>query len=495
MEQRKTHSAFSDDLVSRTAAEAFGIRYLYPLQRLVIANILDAATAPDEPPAFSRQIVLLPTGAGKSFCFLIPSLLLDGATLVIYPLLSLIADQKRKLDEAGIPAAVFTASQGNDRREEDFLKLEQGKIRVILTNPESFSQEKLMSRLASCRIVHVAVDEAHCVGDWGDSFRPAYLKLGSLIKRLSPRVVTAFTATASDPVLARIKEVLFEGEASVIQGELDRPNIHYSVVNCLYKKKEALRLAVSAARPLIIFCGTRYKAEDMAREIAALQGTEFVRFYHAGMDREEKRAVEAFFFASTDAVLCATCAFGMGVDKKDVRTVIHLESPLTAEEYMQESGRAGRDGKASEAILLWSPEDGRKFASLPEGSRGLAMRAYAEASTCRRQVLLDVFGSEERGCSGCDVCARGGGPSPFARDGKRVLEFLRGRRRLYDRSALSFALIERFNKLDRPLFQMNVWEHSDIDCLLDSLLSCSLIRECQFPWKGRITIAKASKTC
>ncbi len=494
MEEREKESAFADDLVSRTAASAFGIRYLYPLQRLVIANILDAAASPEESPAFSRQIVLLPTGAGKSFCFLIPSLLLDGPTLVIYPLLSLIADQKRKLDEAGIPAAVFTASQGKEQREEDLQKLEEGKIRVILTNPESLCHEKLVSRLASCQIVHVAVDEAHCVGDWGDSFRPAYLKLGKLIKGLAPRVVTAFTATASEPVLAQIKEVLFEGEASVIQGDLDRPNIRYSVVNSMNKKKEALRLAVSLARPLIIFCGTRYKAEDMAREIAALQGTDCVRFYHAGMEREEKRAVEDFFFSATDAVLCATCAYGMGVDKKDVRTVIHLESPLTAEEYMQESGRAGRDGKQSEAILLWSPDDSRKFASLPQGSRGHAMLAYAEASTCRRQLLLRVFGSEDRVCSGCDVCDRGG-PAPFAGDGQRVLDFLRGHRRLYDRNSLSSELIGRFNKLDRPLFHINVWEHSDIACVLDALFAGGLIRECPFPWKGRITIAKAFKSC
>ena len=503
---------FADDLVSRTAADVFGIHYLYPLQRLVIANILDAASVPaagtagatgasgttetgnavtagasvSERPSFARQIVILPTGAGKSFCFLVPALLLDGLTLVIYPLLALMADQKRKLDEAGLSSVVFTGGQEREKREEAFRSIAEGRVRIILANPEVLLQERLLSRLASCKIAHVAVDEAHCVGDWGDSFRPAYLQMGTVIRRLAPRVVTAFTATASDAVVSRIQEALFGGDAFLVRGNVDRPNIRYSVVNCLHKKKEALRLAVSCQRPMIIFCGTRYKAEDMAREIAALLGPDAVRFYHAGMERQEKRQVEDFFFSSDDGILCATCAYGMGVDKKDVRTVVHLESPLTIEEYVQESGRAGRDGRQADAVLLWSPADDRKFDAFEPESRPFKMRLYAGAATCRRQLLLEALGSEAVVCSSCDVCSRGGGPAPGAYDGKRALDFIRRHRKLYDWHALSSELIKYFNKADYPLFRLNVWEHRDIECIMEALQDEGLIRRCSFPWRGRV---------
>lgn len=506
MEHQKKQTIFSDDEVSRTAARAFGIPYLYPIQRLVIANILDAAgsgqkatkeDSPVEEAAFSRQVVLLPTGAGKSFCFLIPALLLDGPTLAVYPLLALMADQKRKLDQAGIACTYLAGSQDHAAREAEFRKLEEGKARIIIANPEVLQSEAIQTRLASCGIAHVAVDEAHCVCDWGDSFRPAYLSLGKILDRLAPKVVTAFTATASDPVLSRIKEILFGGEAHVVRGEADRPNISYRVINCLDKKKEALRLSLSCPKPMIIFCGTRYKAEDMAREIAALQGSgpgrRLVRFYHAGMEREEKKRIEADFFSSTNGILCATCAYGMGVDKKDIRTVVHLECPMTVEEYVQESGRAGRDGRKSTAILLWSPVDGRKFFPYGEDSREGKMLRYARAGSCRRQILLETLGAPAAACSGCDVCERGGGPAPFASDGMRALEFIRRNRRMYGREALSSRLIQEFNRADRKAFPMNVWEHSDIELILDGLEKEGLVRTCRFPWKGRITAGEVAK--
>lgn len=496
MEPQKKITSFPDDAVSRTAASAFGIPYLYPIQRLVIANILDAAREGQEEKAFSRQVVLLPTGAGKSFCFLIPALLLDGPTLAIYPLLALMGDQKRKLDQAGIAYTYLAGSQDPESREAEFRKLEEGKARIIIANPEVLQGEAVLSRLAACGIAHVAVDEAHCVCDWGDSFRPAYLTLGKILDRLAPKAVTAFTATASEPVLARIKEILFDGEAHVIRGEADRPNILYSVINCLNKKKEALRLSASCPKPMIIFCGTRYKAEDMAREIAALQicasGKSQVSFYHAGMEREEKKRAEAAFYSSSSGILCATCAYGMGVDKKDVRTVVHLECPMTVEEYAQESGRAGRDGKESSAILLWSPSDSRKFAEYGEGSRERKMLLYAQAGSCRRQILMETLGAAPVACSGCDVCGRGGGPAPFAEDGMRALRFIRKHRRLYGREELSAQLIKQLNKEDLPLFSISVWEHSDIELLLDGLEKEGLVRTCRFPWKGRITTLSGS---
>ncbi len=497
MEHKENTPVFGDDIVSRTAAAAFGLRYLYPMQRLVMANILDAAgtAAGEESPAFARQIVLLPTGAGKSFCFLVPALLLDGPTLVVYPLLSLMADQKRKLDGAGISCAVLAGAQDREAREKELQKIEDGTARVIITNPETLQAESVLSRLASCRIAHVAVDEAHCVGDWGDSFRPAYLKLGKVLETLRPRVATAFTATASEPVLARIQEVLFGGEAYVVRGDADRPNIRYSVINCMNKRKEVLRLSATCPRPMIVFCGSRYKAEDMAKELAALYGSDVVRFYHAGMEKEERRETEDWFFSSGDGMLCATCAYGMGVDKKDVRTIVHLESPATVEEYMQESGRAGRDGKPSSAILLWSPGDGRRFAGAAAGSREGRMLRYARAGTCRRQLLLEALGCRMTACSGCDVCERGGGESPFAEDGSRALAFIRRHRKFYDRDSLSSELIKLYNRAWLTLFKVNVWEHSDVDQVLDALEEEGLIHRCRFPWKGRVEALPNATDC
>ncbi|MBQ9538345.1 MAG: ATP-dependent DNA helicase RecQ [Treponema sp.] len=493
-------SPFDDDIVSRTAAGNFGIRYLYPMQRMVIGNVLDAAQSREEAgydnKAFCKQIVLLPTGAGKSFCFLIPALLLDGPTLVIYPLLSLMADQKRRLDSLGIPSAILSGSLDKAVRENEIQKLEKGTARIALATPEFLLGKPLLSRLEKCKIAHVAVDEAHCVGDWGDSFRPAYLRLGAVINFLRPKVTTAFTATASAPVLKRIKEVLFDGEAYIIRGQADRPNIHYSVIRIMNKKKEALRLALTMQKPMIIFCGSRYRAEDMAREIAALLGDDIVKFYHAGMEKDEKKAVESSFFSSKDGILCATCAYGMGVDKSDIRTVLHLEAPMTTEEYMQESGRAGRDGKAASAILLWSHEDTKKFSVYGNESRENRMLLYALSKRCRRQMLLEALGSaeaKETVCTGCDICDNNGKTSALAADGELALAFIKKHRKLYDKNKLSYELIRMFNSKDRDLFSVNVWEHSDVEKVLDGLEQENLIRRCRFPWQGRITDCKEGR--
>ena len=389
----------TEDTVMAAAKHAFGISYLYPWQRLVIENILDSAQNPESEDEFSchgKQIVLLPTGAGKSMCFLVPSLLLKGPTLVLYPLLALMSDQKRRMDDAGIESVVFRGGQSKEEREENFARIHNG-AKIILANPEVLLSEGLAERLALCKIAHVAIDEAHCVSEWGDTFRPAYLELGRIIRTLEPKVVTAFTATASSGVLSRISDVLFGGPVHIIRSDSDRPNIRYYVVNAYSKKRAAFRLAVMERKPLIIFCGTRGNAEDMARELAAYLGSDKVKFYHAGLEREEKDAVEKWFYPRDDAVLCCTCAFGMGVDKKDIHCVIHLEPSPTAEAYLQEAGRGGRDGSVAKAILLWSRADSERYASFKEGSRERVLAKFAESTTCRRQILLDALGGEQKG--------------------------------------------------------------------------------------------------
>ncbi|MBQ3650086.1 MAG: ATP-dependent DNA helicase RecQ [Treponema sp.] len=439
-----------------------------------------------------RQIVLLPTGAGKSLCFLTPALLLKGPTLVIYPLLALMADQKRRMDSGGIESVIFRGGQSPQEREENFAKIKKG-AKIIIANPEVLQNKSIVKELAACKIQHIAIDEAHCVSEWGDSFRPAYLTLGKIIEELDCKTVTAFTATASPQVLDRVSQVLFGGQSHIVRSDADRSNIRYNVIYAAAKKRLAFRLAVTEQKPLLIFCGTRAKSEDMARELALYMGCDKVKFYHAGLEKAEKTATEEWFFNKSDAVLCCTCAYGMGVDKKDIKTVIHLESPPTAESYLQESGRIARDGSIGKAILLWNYADHKKFSAYPKNSREYKMLLFAESSTCRRQVLLDALGAEQAVCSGCDVCERGE-KAPFAYDLDLALSFITKNRKMYGYSQTQALLQSEFNKKDLALFGLRIWDQEDILTILSELKSRKLIKKCHWPWKGRLSNVKYVNT-
>lgn len=338
---------YENDIVGKTAFENFGIKYLFPWQRMVIANILEAYSLQKENIDLSsttetdsfckgKQIVLLPTGAGKSLCFQIPALLLDGPSMIIYPLLALMTDQQRRMEEGKLKCVVFRGGQSKEEQIENFDKIKNG-TKIILANPEILENDFLLEELSKLNIKHIAIDEAHCVSEWGNSFRPAYLNLGKVIEKISPPLVTAFTATASPSVLENVSEILFNGRAHILRSESDRQNIHYFVKYAAAKKKEALYLSKTESRPMIIFCETRSNSEDMCRELNMAYGYEISRFYHAGLEKSEKEETEKWFFNSKDGILCATCAYGMGVDKKDIHTVIHLEASTTAEAYIQVS--------------------------------------------------------------------------------------------------------------------------------------------------------------
>ncbi len=444
---------FDFDPVLHKAQKAFGITYLYPWQRLVIANILDQSEDP------VRQIVLLPTGAGKSMCFMVPAMILDGPTLIMYPLLALMNDQERRLVEGGIECVTFKGGQSDQEREENFRKLAGG-ARVILANPEVLQNEKLVQRLSAVGIAHIAIDEAHCVSEWGDSFRPAYLTLGTIIEKLQVPRVTAFTATASPEVLGRVNEVLFAGTARIVRSEADRPNIHYYVHYAACKERAVLELAEREEKPLLVFCGTRKRAERMALLLLEQEKElhpdhiDTVRFYHAGLEREEKSAVEKWFYPKKYALMASTCAFGMGVDKKDIKTVIHLDVPATAEAFIQEAGRGGRDGSVAKSFLVWGPEDTERAqktaASIPADSskatdetmtrvpRNLVLAQFALGSGCRRQILLDAMDAEQAACQGCDRCQ--GVSQSEAADMRKVWQFVRGHPRQFTRTQCATAL-------------------------------------------------------
>lgn len=342
----------NDDSILKTAQEAFGINYLYPWQRLVIANILDPVkektdenekSKTTENPENIQQIVLLPTGAGKSMCFLVPAIVFEGASLILYPLLALMQDQERRMKEGNLSAVTFRGGQSKEERAEKIQAIKSGKAKVILANPEVLQSKELIKELKTCNISHIAIDEAHCVSEWGDTFRPAYLTLGNIIKELNVPRVTAFTATASPLVLERINEVLFDGNGHIVRSEADRPNIHYYVHYAHCKEKAVLELVEKEEKPLLIFCSTRANAEHMAHllqeqmRVLHPEEKQSVSFYHAGLTKEEKTTIEKWFYPHKTGIMSCTCAFGMGVDKKDIKTVIHLDPPQTAESFIQVS--------------------------------------------------------------------------------------------------------------------------------------------------------------
>ncbi|MCL2127999.1 MAG: RecQ family ATP-dependent DNA helicase, partial [Treponema sp.] len=392
------------DSLGGAVSRLFGLSYLFPYQRLVVTNILEAAQEaglalnwpsgsdspaneaplseeplletpfPETPPeaeladrgCLGRQIVILPTGAGKSLCFQLPAMLIEGPTLVIYPILSLMADQKRRLDEKGFAPVVLRGGQTAEERDEIWRKLESGESRFIIANPEVLLTAQVMGRFEKLKIVHIVIDEAHCVSEWGESFRPGYLEINKIIKAVNAPLVTAFTATASAPVLEKIKKYIFgDLEAHRIVGNPDRPNIAYTAKGCIVRDMAVRDLLLQNSRPAIVFCSSRPGTENLARYLrislgemaspagAGIDWNNEIRFYHAGLSREEKAGVEKWFMGNSRAVLCATCAYGMGVDKADVRTVIHRDCAPSVEAYLQEAGRAGRDGAQSKAILLW----------------------------------------------------------------------------------------------------------------------------------------------
>lgn len=425
-----------DDTILQVAQERFGLSYLFPYQRLVISNILAAAqsthrseTREEDAESWGHQVVILPTGAGKSLCFQLPAAVLPGATLVVYPLLSLMNDQARRMQDAGFSIVQLKGGQSTAERSAALESIREGTVDFIITNPETLQHETIRNTLGKASLVHVVVDEAHCISEWGDAFRPLYLTLGPIIQELAVPVITAFTATAGDHVLARITDVLFpHGSARIIRGNPDRENISYSVVPCLstiHAVEAMVRHSIPGKEhplqelpgspllpvwrpgeplplPAIIFCRTRTATMRYAARIATALGSSRVMYYHAGLDRQEKRRVEELFFESSDGILCSTCAYGMGVDKANVRAVVHTYLPDTVEAFLQESGRGGRDRNPALSILLVDPAEEIRFRSA--GDSASVVQSMAFGTTCRREPLLEAMGTHPDACAGCDVC-------------------------------------------------------------------------------------------
>lgn len=408
------------DIITKTAQEKFNIQAPLPYQRLVINSTLCATgyygeeLALDEP---KERIIILPTGAGKSLCFMLPSFLIDGIIIVIFPLLSLISDQHRRCQEAGIPSVVLKGGLNKEEKEKLFTEIKNWKRGILLTNMESLLVPSTIEKLSAISITQIVFDEAHTLFEWGDNFREALQRGGEIIEKLKPRVVDAFTATASLNGIKRIESILFPNSQPVlINANPDRPNITYHLIPTL-SKTAALRNLFGedsnelgfpkATRPAILFSRNRMGVEKTAGRLKSLFPQMTVYSYHAGYKKEKKSIIEKEFFDSDNAILCSTNAYGMGVDKSNIRTVIHTQLPPTIESYLQESGRAGRDKQPSHAFLLITPSDLWTIKKKQLKAKPLlpALQNFIlNDKKCRRESLLEAMGQEEIFCSGCDVC-------------------------------------------------------------------------------------------
>ncbi len=375
----------------------FGITALKPFQILVMHRILEQDDYSEET-QIKHQIVILPTGTGKSICFLLPATLCKGITVIIYPLLALMNDQIKKLIKSNIKCCCLRGGQTKKQREHIFSELKNG-VKILITNPEVLCQKKILAELSNFNISLFVCDEAHVISTWGKSFRQSYLQLGTAVSVLSPKQVLCFTATASDSTIKDIKHCLLNNikykNTLTVKGDMDRENIFYCTYRAFSREQGVLNLIKCCEKPAIVFCRTRLSVMKMCTTALRHFPETEQRYYHAGLKRDERERIENWFLKSNGGILYSTCAYGMGVDKKNVRSIIHFDLPNKAEEYLQESGRAGRDGKLSVAYVIVSEIKKKQNEELTDIFTG---------TNCRRLELLRKMGQEKDECTGCDVC-------------------------------------------------------------------------------------------
>ncbi|HEX8342389.1 MAG TPA: ATP-dependent DNA helicase RecQ, partial [Tepidisphaeraceae bacterium] len=399
--------------------ERFGLTDFRRMQREVIEAVL----------ANRDVMCVMPTGAGKSLCYQLPAVVGGGLTLVVSPLISLMEDQVAQLRERGIHSAYLNSSQSSADQREVMQWARDGELRLLYVAPERFFSGGFFDEIERLGIARMAVDEAHCISQWGHDFRPEYSRLGDVRRRLGNPPCVALTATATDDVREDIIHILGLQTPDVVVTGFDRPNLKYEA-RCLDRAsdKEVLIKQLLADEPgsAIIYCSTRKTVDWLSEELADELRPRLVVGYHAGMDSADRTQQQERFMRTPGAVAVATNAFGMGINKPDVRLVVHHDVPGTLEAYYQEAGRAGRDGDVSRCVLIYHFADrltqeyfidklGRgdvtadpariaEIKSHATAKLDLVTR-YARFARCRRQQILDYFGDEQSisDCN-CDVC-------------------------------------------------------------------------------------------
>ena len=385
--------------------DVFGFDAFRPGQEEIVTAVV----------AGENVLAIMPTGGGKSLCFQMPALVRDGVTVVISPLIALMRDQVRALQEAGVAAGALTSGNTPEETDAVFDALDEGRLKLLYMAPERLAAGSALGLLRRIGVSLIAVDEAHCVSQWGHDFRPDYLRIGELRRALGVPLA-AFTATADAETQAEIVEKLFDGASprAFLRG-FDRPNIHLTFAAKDGPRRQILEFAAARkGQSGIVYCGTRAKTEGLAAALREAGHTAL--HYHGGMDAEDRRIAERRFQREDGLIVVATVAFGMGIDKPDIRWVAHADLPKSIEAYYQEIGRAGRDGAPAETLTLFGPDDIRlRRAQIDEGlapperraadhARLNALLGLAEALTCRRQTLLGYFGESEVSCGACDLC-------------------------------------------------------------------------------------------
>lgn len=384
--------------------QVFGYDEFRDGQKQVIEEILRGNDA----------LVLMPTGGGKSLCYQVPAIMLPGITVVVSPLISLMKDQVDGLNASGVAATYINSSIPRENLLDIYRQLQDGVFKLLYVAPERLMQLDFINRLHTLNVSLIAVDEAHCVSHWGHDFRQDYRLLGQLKRHFPTTPVMGLTATADIATRADISQQLSLQSPFVFRSSFDRPNIRYNLLAKYKAVDQLVHYVKSQEGSGIVYCNSRAKVDELSIKLAK-QGIRSAG-YHAGLEPEIRDKIQRDFIQDNVDVIVATVAFGMGINKSNVRFVVHFDLPRSIESYYQETGRAGRDGMPAEALLLFDEKDAariRQWIAMGENTdrhdvelqKFAAMESFAEAQTCRRQILLNYFseyGSDH--CGNCDIC-------------------------------------------------------------------------------------------
>jgi ATP-dependent DNA helicase RecQ len=400
MEQEPKHVSKFDVL-----RQTFGYPDFRPGQEEIVDALL----------AGRNVLAVMPTGAGKSLCYQVPALVKGGLAIVVSPLVALMQDQVAALKLAGVAAETINSAAGREENVAIWRRVAAGETRILYLAPERLMTDRMLAALQKLGLGLIAIDEAHCISQWGASFRPEYDMLQRLREVFPGVPIGAFTATADEATRRDIAAKIFGGKAEIFVSGFDRPNISLTVVPKASPKKQLVEfLKDRAGESGIVYALSRKSSEELAAHLAGL-GYRAVA-YHAGLSAEARAEAQNLFMTERGVIVCATIAFGMGIDKPDVRFVFHADLPGSLDAYYQEIGRAGRDGQPAEAHMVFGLQDiqmRRRFIDQEDGGderrrrehkRLDALVAYCEAPECRRQNLLAYFGEESEPCGNCDVC-------------------------------------------------------------------------------------------